>query len=256
MSPIAPASLHRTARHLVTEALALADYAFRPRRRRQALDHLCAVFPALPDRARGRLARGSCRQRRLALAAARDAHTTDPVTFCRRLTLDGWETVHDAGNGGLLLFSFPDPLRPVLHRTLSLYRDGAASLAASDGVARAVGPTLGADAARDILEAGGTVESGVTGWLGRGRGTTTFLGLRTRFDPTPAWLARETAVPALIASGSATFAGWTLRFTGPLRPRSEESSEGLARRYLEALEAAIRPHPATIPWLWLPEAMS
>jgi lauroyl/myristoyl acyltransferase len=210
-----------------------------PAGRRTARGSLAAAFPSMPRHERERLLR-VCYRRRGHLAAL-DALATrcDPVLFCRRLTIQGWERLDEAEAGGAGLLAVVLPLgRPrTALRALTLYRSPIALLDPGEE------ECLPAPA-----KTGGRMAAVLTPEAGDRHGTEVpFLGLPTRFSTRLAEIAQAARVASIPVLCLPVPGGATVAIGDPV-PAPGTPAE-LLGALAARLEIEVRTHPELWPWM-------
>lgn len=202
--------------------------------RRRALEALQRAFPELSDQERRGLARQSlARHRQCLQQERRQRFPKSSVDFCRGLTFEGWENLHNASVEPFFLLA-PLGSLEVATRVLKLYHQGHEH----DVLILAMDPKSGPRIDDDG-------ESTIDGSLFRQP-----LSCSAR----PARRALQSGAPAVWilaipeSRGPRSQGQWRICFQPPIPPLSGDTAHSLTERYLGVLEEAIRCHPDSWPW--------
>lgn len=262
---------HRAARRLGRHLGTLAWW-LDARHRRVARENLALALPELPAARREAIARECFRHLGSALADAVSSTRLDLVELCRRLTLQGWEHVHEAEGHGRGVF--------FLSAHLGFWEIAAYPPGIYGGPLHVVGrpldnPHLDRELERlrgrfgnQAIPKRGAARGTLKAIRGRGRVgilldqrvqpgegiDVPFFGKPARTSPLLARLSLRTGAPVVPIFAYPEGAG-EYRFVArpPLLPPTREADEAavaaLTRRYLEVTEAEIRRHPEQ--WMWM-----
>jgi Kdo2-lipid IVA lauroyltransferase/acyltransferase len=241
-------------------------------RRRTVLDNLALAFPALPPAFRRRL--GARSYRHFGAMACDVIATTrlDPVAFCRRLTITGWEHLDaaEAQGRGVVVFGGHTGNWEIAARTLGLYRAPYHIVVrpfnnallyrymASDRERFGIREVVKRGAARQlfrVLREGGRVGLAMDQRVRAEQGgiVLPFFGHPALVTPLPASLALRTGAPAVpIFAWPQPGGRYLVEVHEPIAPPPGASGEAavaeLTGRFLTVLERAIRGRPEQ--WLW------
>lgn len=230
-------------------------HRLRRRRRRAAENALHRAFPELDPAARRRSARSSFRHLGAAACDLLTVGRLDPVSLCRRLTLEGWEhlSAAEAPGRGIIALLTPFGLGGVATLALGLYRGPVDVLPRPSG-----SPALDRHVARLQTRAGNRLvaEPEAEGALLAALQTGGRVGLA--FDraeaPTPARLSLRAGAPIVPLFGyPAPRNGYRVVIRPAIlldeNPRPEgRAIEWLTRRCSQIIEEEIRRQPELWPW--------
>jgi KDO2-lipid IV(A) lauroyltransferase len=270
----APARLFPLAARRVGAGVGSLVHRLSARRRRVAGEALRDAFPELDGAARRRLARAAFRARGAAAADHLACGRLDPVGFCRRLTLEGWERLLDAEageRGWVALLPRLGPWR-VAVLPLGLYRgptavgEGAGEegrwLERLDRRFRVERLPEGVAGGRRVAfpfdpeTAGGSPAGSEPPTGGRSEviSLDTFLGRPARVAASAFRLAVRSGAPLVpIFARPVPAGGWRVTVRAPIDPATapaegEVAGQWLARRAAEIVEEEVRRSPEL--WSW------
>jgi KDO2-lipid IV(A) lauroyltransferase len=240
-------------------------------RRRTVLDNLALAFPELPPAERRRLG-ARCYSHFGAMVFDMVAmRRVDPVAFCERLTISGWQhlAAAEAAGKGVLVFGGHTGNWEVAARTLGLYRAPYHIVVrpfnnaliyrymADDRERFGIREVPKHGAARQlfrVLREGGRVGLAMDQRVRAEQGgiVVPFFGQPALATPLPASLALRTGAPAVpMFAWPQPDGRYLVELHPPIPPADGDGPEAVAEltgRYLAVLEREIRKRPEQ--WLW------